>query len=603
MSFYDDASLVFLAGGAAGKDGKAYSLKPTDGSGDFTFTRGTNLTATRVGKDGYIEKGRENLLKYSNTFDQTGNSSTGWALVANTGGTPPTVTSGYTGYDGSSDAWLLSSENDNYCRIEQNPTYTGVFTFSVYAKAGTANYMNLENGGIASDSVYFNLLDGSIESQGVGAIDASITGVGNNGWYRCSVTLSGTSSQQRIYASTSVSDVNAGAGSIYIQDAQFEAGLVATDYIETGATTATAGLLEDEPRFDYTGGGCPALLMEPTRTNYIEYSEYFNAWTKQGAVTITDNATTSPSGSNDASKYNISASTNRALDQTITLTSGVTYTFSMWVKAIVDTTIRVRSDASDWSEDISLLVSDGWKRIESTHTMGITEYEFGFFDASGSTGDRFYIWGAQLEEGSFATSYMPNYGAAATVTRDSDGTVGSSPSMLTGGYDLSSSWSLFVDANSLKKTGSSSVRFLGLHTSGNYNVQLYLNTSASNLGVNPYLQNNGDYVFGYNSNAAGSEDGFKICLTYDAGTNKISYYINGSLYNSTTSALTFGDETYGYIVGPEYSPTATDASVGLKQILFAPTAFSANDSEILTGATSYRSFNVMRSALNYTAYE
>ncbi len=54
MSFYDDASLVFLAGGAAGKDGKAYSLKPTDGSGDFTFTRGTNLTATRVGKDGYI---------------------------------------------------------------------------------------------------------------------------------------------------------------------------------------------------------------------------------------------------------------------------------------------------------------------------------------------------------------------------------------------------------------------------------------------------------------------------------------------------------------------------------------------------------------------
>jgi len=166
MSFYDDASLVFLAGGAAGKDGKAYSLKPTDGAADFTFTRGTNLTATRVGKDGYIEKGRENLLKYSNTFNQTGNSSTGWSINANTGGTLPTVTSGQTGYDGSSDAWLLDSANDNYCRIEQDPTYTGVFTFSIYAKAGTANYMNLENGGIADDSVYFNLLDGRVESEG-----------------------------------------------------------------------------------------------------------------------------------------------------------------------------------------------------------------------------------------------------------------------------------------------------------------------------------------------------------------------------------------------------------------------------------------------------
>jgi hypothetical protein len=602
MSFYDDASLIFDAGAAAGKDGKAYSLKPTDGGGDFTFTRGSNLTATRVGKDGYIEKGRENLLLQSNNFDTTWSTSNA------------SVTSGQSGYDGSTNAWELKATGDgstDAARLDQaSLSVSGVSTFSVYAKAGNVNWVrvNALNSGTNVNN-YFDLSgSGAVGANpSASVLESSITSVGN-GWFRISLASKGLQSitEVRIQVAEADEDANPATNSyIYIQDAQLELGLAATAYIENTSTsaTATAGLLEDEPRFDYTGGGCPALLMEPTRTNYIEYSEYFNAWTKQGAVTITDNATTSPSGSNDASKYNISASTNRALDQTITLTSGVTYTFSMWVKAIVDTTIRVRSDANDWSEDISLLVSDGWKRIESTHTMGITEYEFGFFDASGSTGDRFYIWGAQLEEGSFATSYMPNYGAAATVTRDSDGTVGSSPSMLTGGYDLSSSWSLFVDANSLKKTGSSSVRFLGLHTSGNYNVQLYLNTSASNLGVNPYLQNNGDYVFGYNSNAAGSEDGFKICLTYDAGTNKISYYINGSLYNSTTSALTFGDETYGYIVGPEYSPTATDASVGLKQILFAPTAFSANDSEILTGATSYRSFNVMRSALNYTAYE
>ena len=62
MSFFDDASLVFLPSGEAGKDGKAYSMKPTNGNGDFTFSRGSNLTATRVDSNGLIEKGRENLF-------------------------------------------------------------------------------------------------------------------------------------------------------------------------------------------------------------------------------------------------------------------------------------------------------------------------------------------------------------------------------------------------------------------------------------------------------------------------------------------------------------------------------------------------------------
>ena len=61
--------------------------------------------------------------------------------------------------------------------------------------------------------------------------------------------------------------VGASSGSIYIQDAQVEIGLAATDYIESGATTGKAGLLEDEPRFDYSGGAtCPSLLLEPSRT-------------------------------------------------------------------------------------------------------------------------------------------------------------------------------------------------------------------------------------------------------------------------------------------------------------------------------------------------
>ena len=62
----DQASLVMIPG--AYKEGKIYSQLPTDGSGDFTFTRGTD-TATRVNENGLIEKERGNLLLQSNQFD------------------------------------------------------------------------------------------------------------------------------------------------------------------------------------------------------------------------------------------------------------------------------------------------------------------------------------------------------------------------------------------------------------------------------------------------------------------------------------------------------------------------------------------------------
>src|SRR5210317_2249993 len=93
MSLLNKASLIQIPSGY--KDGTLYSAKPTNGDGDFTFSRGSNLAATRVNSEGLIEKGRENLLTYSNDF-----SNSSWIKYL------LNVTSGQTGYDGSSDAWL-----------------------------------------------------------------------------------------------------------------------------------------------------------------------------------------------------------------------------------------------------------------------------------------------------------------------------------------------------------------------------------------------------------------------------------------------------------------------------------------------------------------
>ena len=93
---YNKASIVLIPSGS--KTGTIFSQKPTNGDGDFDFTRSTS--ATRVNADGLIEKETQNLLLQSNSFD------TSWI---NSG--TISKTSGQSGYDGSSDAWLLTKSS------------------------------------------------------------------------------------------------------------------------------------------------------------------------------------------------------------------------------------------------------------------------------------------------------------------------------------------------------------------------------------------------------------------------------------------------------------------------------------------------------------
>jgi hypothetical protein len=87
--YYAQASLVMVP--SLYKTSIVYSERPLSTDGELTFTRASN--ATRVGPDGLIEKVRTNLLLQSNSFDTT------WTAQN------ATLTSGQSGYDGSSDAW------------------------------------------------------------------------------------------------------------------------------------------------------------------------------------------------------------------------------------------------------------------------------------------------------------------------------------------------------------------------------------------------------------------------------------------------------------------------------------------------------------------
>ena len=188
MALIDKASLLMVP--STYEDGTLYNVLPSgnkapDETGnhngydqtraDFTFSRGSNLAATRVNSDGLIEKGRENLLLQSNQFDTT------W-IKSNA-----SVTSGQSGYDDSSDAWLLEKTGTGG-NIRQSVSPSDVISFSVYAKAGDSDWIKiLVNASANSPFKSFNLSNGTIGAIG-SPIDAKIEAVGATGWYRISVT-------------------------------------------------------------------------------------------------------------------------------------------------------------------------------------------------------------------------------------------------------------------------------------------------------------------------------------------------------------------------------------------------------------------------------
>jgi hypothetical protein len=575
MSLFDDASLVMIP--SAYKDGKLYSIKPTDGSGDFTFTRGSNLAATRVNSSGLIEKGRENLLLQSNQFDTT------WAT------TDASVTSGQSGYDGSSDAWLLSKTDSN-ALISQSVSKSGVQTYSIYAKAGTLSWCSfLITATTGNQSRYFDLSTGTKGGSDYGTeIESTITSVGS-GWHRITLTFNESTTSVRIYPADGNLDISGTSGNILIQDAQLEQGLVATDYIETTTTTAQAGILEDMARLDYSGGAsCPSLLLEPQRTNLALYSEQFDnaAWAKSNA-TVTANATTSPEGYVNAYKLitNNAVINGQITDNISKSASQITYTSSIFVKkAEWDRIGLYISDASTFnnrgqaffnldgtlgtvaaagtftnaSSNIEEYPND-WYRVyltvtvpSTTTTIVLRYYSLDNNELNGDGTSGIYIYGAQLEEGSL-TSYIPTYGTSQTRSKDSCIKTGISSLIGQTEGTLFAEFEIPVNTQNgdiiAIRNGAGSANGIFVSYRSSSVVQLIVRTSSTNALI---FQRIGSYPSGKN----------KIAVAYKNGDFAIS--LNGTAAQVNTSSITmptsldsvalFGDNLYAQTLPVPYAP-------------------------------------------------
>ena len=561
VSLYDEASLWMTPSGA--KDGKLFSELPTDGSGDFTFSRGSNLAATRVGPTGLIEKGRENLFLNSNQFD------TGWPT------SNATFTSGQSGYDGSSDAWLLTSSVAGG-RIQLTRSDTGVHTTSAYFKKGSADGVWFRINMGADANIYVNLINGT-KINSTGEIATKITDVGN-GWYRVELTANWVSVDDvRIYpANTSGVSI---AGSIYIQDAQLEIGLAATDYIESGATTGKAGLLEDEPRLDYSGGAtCPSLLLEPSRTNLVRQSEYFGDWIQSNTI-ITSNVAISPEGLQNASELEFTALT-AEFYRTFSNVASSDHTGSIFLKNIDKNSVKVQLDggtpAISGGCDVDLIngtisneygsvtagiadFGNGWYRVHfgDDSNASTANPRFEVTNAStGSTLGSLYVYGAQAEVGSYPTSYIPNH-SGGTVTRSRD-----TGSLNLVGAGINDGWT----------SGTILIEFEKPYNNENNDVIRIHGISVSGRA---YIYNNG---YGFASDWSYSSN-------FTIGDNtKIIYRLNTlSTANLFKNGVKFtgaeGSGTAWSNIKYIYLNNQVGAKINIKQIVVFPTALT--DSECI----------------------
>ena len=437
--------------------------------GDFSVTRAS--VATRVNSQGLIETipAVTNLAWHSHLWVSGNN----WV---NTAVTVVTGTSGTTDPFGTNLANAISPTSGSSSHIAQSNSPTTIaynsgtiYTQSAFFKQGTGvagRYVQMTFPGVGNSFTQLGYANFDLQL-GTVAIVTGITADTNrsarienygNGWYRCQFTATAAVSAGGAGVAailiTSSGDTRAFPFSgtttdiLYGFGAQLEAGSSASPYV----ATTTAAVTNSIPRIDYytSSGtvGCPALLVEPAGTNLALQSEAFNTtWSpvqllafNSGSV-INTTGTLDPYGTNVADLIVPNTTLNQhRLDQTTVSASG-SYTFSVFVKRAGYDFARLRIGLAGASFNlasgtitatdsgiVSAIQSYGndWYRCIVSKAVSAANEVIRInvgdsalvpdFQGNGTSG--LYVFGAQYETGSVATSYIPTTTASATRNAD-----------------------------------------------------------------------------------------------------------------------------------------------------------------------------------------
>lgn len=314
----------------------------------------------------------------------------------------------------------------------------------------------------------------------------------------------------------------------------------------SGTVVNQSGLIETVgsgiPRIDFLGNTKGALLLEPSRTNSLLQSNQFDTtWGAQN-VTLTSGQI-GIGGSTDAWLYTV---TNPTHNITQNLSSANTNVFSVYAKAnsadgivlrlvgapnnpyifysLLDGTYVGNGGGGGISPSSQPVVNmgNGWYRFQITAT-GLTQVviyggtSLGAFATTGSI----YIQNAQVEEGSYATSYIPTSGSA--VTRLLENITQTTPNL-----SNSQEVTAFIDLGARPLTGSNSTSDAIEFYFASNNRIIYNQNGSSKHRIE--INTDGNSTRNYFSTTTFSTTPIKIAIAVTQSTLKI-YTNRGDSWN------------------------------------------------------------------------
>jgi len=506
-----------------------------------TFLRST--AATEVGPDGLIRYAPENLLLRSDDF---GNAT--WTKVQLSVSTNTT-----TAPDGTITADSLIENTANAQRyVFQQITKSAAsedYLLSVYYKnaVGSRNLIVALTNGTTSGRGAIFTTNGTVSASNVSIGTGSgfviksstVTSVGD-GWYRASILVNTDTSTRLdavVYLSQSSTSVLSytgdGVSSIFLWGAQLERHSSARAYIPT-TTAAVYG-----PRFDHDPVtlACKGLLIEEGRTNQILHSQNFAnaAWqaigtgaTKIGASSLAD-----PQGLSNAYEINVGttggsvpSNVRQIISPTLTTAQR---TLSIYARTSTGTSVfrlQVWTGLIELSSQ-NLTATTNWTRFTFVINDALSEFKITAGSAGGSVSN-IHVWGAQIEAGSFPTSYIPT--TTGTLARSAD-VCNITGANFTSFYNQSEG-TLFADVSGLMTGALAGNRGIAVITDGTYanKFEIVKSANVSSIRAEGRTGSVDQFILG-NDYAPFTQ--YKVAL--GVKTNDTNAAFNGSLKTTDTS--------------------------------------------------------------------
>jgi len=488
---------------SAVSSGKVHSVFPNSTDADFDFNRDSD--ATRVNSEGLIERvgyyGSEKIV--NGDFSSASGWSTSNASISN----------------GVATLTGVPSQESNITRSDAN---------GANGKTYKLTYTVISNNLIGTGSLFAGLITVNeiIFKANIPMTVGTHTVVGNSAGTGANFSLhisSGFTGGELVLDNISVKEITGDRARL---NYEIEGGLVNTK---------------------------PSLLLEPQSTNLIPYSEDFSnsAWTKNN-VTVTSGFT-SPDGTNSAYLMTDDATDSKhgIYDVDILSQDGNVYTRSVFVKkgtaryVVLSARHIPTSSGTSWIYDFDVNnwvltgssgagqsiknYANGWVKLSVSHISNSNfNNDFSIGISSGATvsdasysgsGDTLHIWGAQIEQLSYCTSYIPTNGS--TQTRAAETCNGAGTSSI---FE-SSEGILYADIEFLTLTGGD---YFGLND-GTNNQRVLIHRSTNNIKV--YINSAVELTSSISSLT------HKVAVSYKA--NKYKLYLNGvQVATNTSSSVT-----------------------------------------------------------------